>query len=359
MSVVFKVLKEAALFKLRDKVSHLILHVTNICNFRCHHCFVDFAPKPNDLTLDEIKQVAEVYEDLIWLDIGGGEPFIRTDLDQIVAMFRAQAISIPTNGWFTEKTVSTLGRIESQMDLSRLLLTFSIDGLPETHDEIRAQKGSFERLSTTYAQVRARFPNLSVKINTVLNQRNLHEIIPLMRIVKEKLNPAFHSILFLRGSPINPGYKLPPTSEIRALEDEIFKLQQDYLYGHTGIVSDVHRHYQSIKREIAEQILEQKTQVIPCLGGQAHHVVYANGDVAPCELLPAVDSLRRTPLRQIIQGAAWQATVADIKAKKCHCTHDCNMIENVLFNFRLYPALIIGRRVGINAGPRKGVEGPR
>jgi MoaA/NifB/PqqE/SkfB family radical SAM enzyme len=345
MAGMLKVLEEAALFRFRPKVSHLILHVTNICNFRCNHCFVEFAKKPIDLTLEEVDQVAGVYSDLIWLDIGGGEPFIRDDLDEIVSKFKAQEISIPTNGWFTDKILKTLTGIEKSIGLDRLILTISIDGLPETHDEIRLKKGSFSKLTESYRAVHQRFPNLRIKINTVLNQRNRDEIIPLMTMIKDEFSPSFHSILFLRGDTINPDYCLPPTGEIRSLEDEIFEIQQGYMYGRKGIMSNVQRHYQSIKREIAEQTLEQETQVIPCLGGQAHHVVYANGDVAPCELLPPVGSLRQEPLRDILAGPEWAAAVGRIKAKECHCTHDCNMVENVLFNFKLYPNLLMGGKV--------------
>ena len=343
--VVLKVAQEAALFRLRPKVSHLILHVTNICNFRCNHCFVEFAEKPKDLTLDEVAGIAEVFSDLIWLDIGGDEPFIREDLPEIVAKFKAREISIPTNGWFTEKILTAIKRIQKTIGIEQLILTISIDGMPKTHDEIRRKEGSFEQLSKTYRLVRQNFPGLRVKINTVLNNRNLSEIIPLMKKVKEEMMPDFHSILFLRGSPINPEYALPSTKEIRALEDEIFAIQQGYLYGRTGILSDIHRHYQSIKREVANQIIERNTQVIPCLGGQAHVVVYANGDTAPCELLPSVGSIRQASLLEILNGPAWKKAVMGIRSKECNCTHDCNMVENVLFNFSLYPQLLFGPKV--------------
>lgn len=346
--VVLKVLQEAALFRARPKVSHLILHVTNICNFRCNHCFVEFAEKPKDLTLDEVEQVAGVFDDLIWLDIGGGEPFIREDLPEIVAKFKAQEVSIPTNGWFTEKILVSIKRMQETTDIKHLIITISVDGLPETHDEIRQKKGSFDQLSKTYELVRKNFPGLRVKINTVLNNRNLKEIIPLMKRVKEDMQPDFHSILFLRGSPINPGYCLPPTKEIRALEDQIFEVQQGYLYGRKGVLSDIQRNYQWIKREVANQIVEKNTQVIPCLGGQAHVVVYANGDVAPCELLPSVGSIRKIPLSEILNDPAWEKAVKGIKAKECNCTHDCNMVENVLFNFNLYPQLLFGSKSGVS-----------
>ncbi len=341
---VLKVLQEAVLFRMRPKVSHLILHVTNICNFRCNHCFVEFAEKPKDLTLDEVEQVAQVFNDLIWLDIGGGEPFIREDLPEIIAKFKAREVSIPTNGWFTEKIFVVIKRIQETSGIKNLILTISIDGMPETHDEIRQKKGSFDQLSKTYELIRKNFPELRIKINTVLNNRNLQEIIPLMKRVQEEMKPDFHSILFLRGSPINPDYRLPDTKEIRALEDRIFEIQQEYLYGRKGVLSDIQRNYQWIKREVANQIVEKNTQVIPCLGGQAHVVVYANGDVAPCELLSRVGSIRKTPLLEILNGPAWEKAVKGIKAKECNCTHDCNMVENVLFNFNLYPQLLFGSK---------------
>ena len=34
---------------IQGKQKHLILHITNHCNFRCAHCFVDFSGKNKDL----------------------------------------------------------------------------------------------------------------------------------------------------------------------------------------------------------------------------------------------------------------------------------------------------------------------
>ena len=40
-------------FLFKKKLKHLILHVTNHCNFRCSHCFVDFVNVKRDLKIDE------------------------------------------------------------------------------------------------------------------------------------------------------------------------------------------------------------------------------------------------------------------------------------------------------------------
>jgi MoaA/NifB/PqqE/SkfB family radical SAM enzyme len=56
------------------RMKHMIVHVTNACNFRCDHCFVDFESKKRDLKLDEYKKLGADSESLLWLDIGAVSP---------------------------------------------------------------------------------------------------------------------------------------------------------------------------------------------------------------------------------------------------------------------------------------------
>ena len=344
MNELLKVAQEAILFRFRAKITHLLLYVTNRCNLKCHHCFVDQGEQDQELTLAEIDQIAEELDDLIWLDIGGGEPFLRDDLHEILGKFRACEYSIPTNGWATERILHSLEKIADTIDLNRLILTMSLDGFPKTHDAIRRKPGSFARVQETYALLRQHFPHLRIKFNTVLHNHNVKEIIPFMRMVQEEIKPAFHSILFLRGVPRDLGYVLPSLQEIYDLEEQLLSIQNRYHYGRRGLLSKVQKNYQAIKRDICNSTIEQKKQIIPCLAGQAHVVIYVNGCVAPCELLPAIGSIREKPLKNILTSQEWKKAINDIKSKKCYCTHDCNMIENVLYNFSLYPQFIFGSK---------------
>ena len=51
-----------------------------------------------DLKLEDYKQLAADSESLMWLDIGGGEPFLRKDLADIICAFDSKIVHIPTNG---------------------------------------------------------------------------------------------------------------------------------------------------------------------------------------------------------------------------------------------------------------------
>ncbi|OHC76403.1 MAG: hypothetical protein A3G18_03655 [Rhodospirillales bacterium RIFCSPLOWO2_12_FULL_58_28] len=333
----FKLLGEALRSRIAPRIKHAILHVTNSCNMRCQHCFVNFQKKPNDLTLDEIRGVSEAVNDLIWLDIGGGEPSLRKDLADVIGLFRFEEISIPTNGWFADRIVSVAEAVSGR-NPGRLVVTVSLDGFKETHDEMR-QKGSFERAIETIRQL-GRLADARVKINTVVCERTVDDLPDFMKFVRDELNVDYQGLLLLRGNPINPLYRLPSVERLRQLGREVRPIQDSYNFGRKGLGGVVTRNYQSFKWNIQLETIEKKTQIIPCLGGQAHVVVYDNGAVAPCEILPAVGNVREQPITDILAGVAWAEAVASIKRKECSCTHDCNLLDSILFNPLTYPGLL-------------------
>lgn len=334
-STVLKVLGDVVRFRLSPSIRHLILHVTNVCNMRCQHCFVNFETKPNDLSFAEIETLSRDINDLIWLDIGGGEPCLRKDLADVIALFRAREVSIPTNGWFPDRITDVATRVAARIS-GQLIITVSLDGFEATHDDMR-QRGSFRRALETIRQLIG--TGVRVKVNTVLCERNVPEVLDFMTYVRD-LGVDYQSLLLLRGSPINPRYRLPPMETLRAIGRELPAILERYEFGRRGLFRGVLRRYQAVKWETQLRTLEEQTQVIPCLGGQIHLVVYANGEVAPCEILPSVGNLRERPVREIIGGTAWAETVAGIRRKDCHCTHDCNLQENILFSPRTYPRLL-------------------
>ena len=337
LSLIGKVMKEAALSGLRPKINDLILHVTNRCNMRCRHCFVSFDNPQKELTLDEIRSVAKVIPDPIWLNIGGGEPLLRNDLEEIISLFDFCELGLPTNGWDTDRTVARMEKIH-RMTAGKLIASLSLDGLQKIHDAMRCP-GSFDRVLRTFRDLK-KIKGLRVKFNTVLCEANSGEVLELMRFVKT-LRPAFHSIILLRGSPLDPSMRLPSWEKIEALEKEIYSIQQSYDYGRTGVLSRVQRNYQAYKRDLAEKILREKRQVVPCLAGRSHLVVWADGNVAPCELLSFVGNIRTESLDALLNGEKMQTAIARIRASACFCTHDCNMIENILFNPRTYRKLLV------------------
>ena len=125
--------KSAIKYHVKHSIQHMILHVTNICNLRCKTCFVEFAKKPADLTLDEFQKLHDEVGPVSMMNFSGGEPFIRKDLVEITRVFSdSDVLAIPTNGWWTDRIYSNVNEILEHRDPSTFTLIFSLDGFENT-----------------------------------------------------------------------------------------------------------------------------------------------------------------------------------------------------------------------------------
>ena len=98
----------------------LILYVTSRCNAKCGFCFYgEELNRMPELNLQQIVKVSESLKSLNGLLIGGGEPFLRTDLFDIINAFaencHMDVVQIPTNGFFTNRIVSFVNQITAAL----------------------------------------------------------------------------------------------------------------------------------------------------------------------------------------------------------------------------------------------------
>ncbi|MCE5276686.1 MAG: radical SAM protein [Planctomycetaceae bacterium] len=331
-------LSHLARYHLLGRMEHLVLHVTGRCNLRCAHCFVDFAPSA-DLPLERYRRLAREVGSFFWLDIGGGEPFLREDLPEIVAPFNCHVLHIPTNGLNTDAIVESARQIRRRTK-ARLTMSISIDGLEATHDEIRGRPGVWRQAWKTFDALREL--GVSLRINTVLMRRNAGEIIPLMREVRRR-NPDFHSISFHRGHADDPMFALPDLAQVRELAGGVFEILGTYDYGQRPLTAGLLRNYHRYLWKLSVETLQQQRQVIPCLAGRAHLAVLGDGSVSSCEMLPSVGTIATQSWAEILSGEALRRQVGMIRAGGCCCTHNCAMLDNVLMRLRSFWPLICQR----------------
>jgi MoaA/NifB/PqqE/SkfB family radical SAM enzyme len=324
-------------YLLRRKLKHIIVHVTNRCNMRCRHCFVDFSSK-DEMSLNEFRSLAEQVGRLLWVDISGGEPFMRDELADIVSSFRADVITIPTNGYLTDRIPLVLEDIKERIG-SELVISISIDGLKDTHDRLRQKSGSWDKAWETFEIVRG-MKGVSVKINTVLSAANAEEILELMRLVRRK-EPDFHSVILLRGSPADNDSALPSIETLESLAPEILRVLSTYKYGQGPISARILRSYHRYMWDVSLRTLRENRQVVPCLAGSAHMVVYANGGVSSCELLGPVGNIREYTIEELMNSSEFKDQRRAIQEGKCSCTHNCALLDSIILRPSSIPRLLI------------------
>jgi radical SAM protein with 4Fe4S-binding SPASM domain len=127
------------------------LNVTEKCNIRCVHCYWEEYGKHPDPSLETIDSILHKFNELgkaygerhrHVLTIGGGEPTIRKDLEQIIklAVRRRFQVRLVTNGVLIDEA-----RARSLRKAGLKVAQVSLDGACEaTHDKVRG-KGNWAR----------------------------------------------------------------------------------------------------------------------------------------------------------------------------------------------------------------------
>src|SRR5262245_15951186 len=132
--------------------------LTYWCQYRCKTCNI-WQRKPTDeLTTAEILAFIRANPGINWLDLTGGEIFLRPDIDEvleaIVTEWKELAIlHFPTNGLLTQRRVRSVERIAGRGPAS-LIVTVSLDGDEAVNDDSRGIKGGFKRQTATFNALR-------------------------------------------------------------------------------------------------------------------------------------------------------------------------------------------------------------
>ena len=154
----------------------LNLCLTYWCQYRCKTCNI-WQRKPTDeLTTEEILALVRENPQVAWVDLTGGEIFLRPDIDDVLEAVvtgwrRLAVLHFPTNGFQTDRIVESARRIAGRGP-AQIVVTVSLDGDEQTNDEIRGIKGGFRRQIETFKALR-RIPGLHTVFGVTLSAYNL------------------------------------------------------------------------------------------------------------------------------------------------------------------------------------------
>jgi MoaA/NifB/PqqE/SkfB family radical SAM enzyme len=163
-----------------DRPYKLTFSISYWCNSRCLTCNIWQIRPKNELTLEEIRRFAKENNYFKWIEITGGEPFMRSDIVDIVQAFKENSkdlyiVTIPTNSLTNHDMV--LKKIEEMLStgLPRLSITVSLDGNRETHDKIRGVPGNYDRCMDMWrrlGELKKRYSNLFFVFGYTISRYN-------------------------------------------------------------------------------------------------------------------------------------------------------------------------------------------
>jgi Fe-coproporphyrin III synthase len=322
-----------------------ILFVTSRCNAKCETCFYwQELNRPGDMTFDQIERVSATMPDVTDLWLSGGEPTLRSDLNEIVNLFvrrnMVRRVIIPTNALVKSHVYRAVERALGENPGIDLYLNVALDGYGETHDRVRGVPGNWRR---TLDCIRALYPlkdrfagRFRLNVNTVVCAENYAEIERLSSYLWDNFRLDGHYFNVIRGETKAGASikRVPPEAlpGIYALAARLTKRYGDRMFAaddattrlvkNAAYVGAITTHY----RTQLANFTEKSDWGFPCTAGETSVVIDYDGGVRACELRERFASLadfdydfsalwsaraRAEELREIDAGRA------------CWCTHVC------------------------------------
>lgn len=129
------------------------MHPTRRCNLQCLHCYSSSSPQNADaLSLGVLKGALEALsaEGFNVASVSGGEPLLFKPLIELLKFARSlgMTVTLTTNGMLLNEAHA------GQLAGTAQLLAISLDGLPESHNRMRANGQAFEKMAGNLKWVR-------------------------------------------------------------------------------------------------------------------------------------------------------------------------------------------------------------
>lgn len=284
----YRVLKRLGL---PGKIEALSLEITHRCICRCVMCNIWKIPGVvPELDMPSWARLlgSHGFEDLVELDITGGEPFLKEELSSFFETIKAlhqshlrrlRSIAITTNAILTPKVLATTEAILGILETSgiQLVLVCAMDAVDDRHDRIRNFPGALDRMQATLRglmALRRRFPRLVLGIKTTVVPDNVRQL-------KEIERFAGQHDLFSIISPciVTSGRYLNQDLGQNSVFSEEQMAQMVDFFDHADL--EWRHHARTVTRYLTSGHITRQ-----CSCGMNYAFIRSNGDVHLCPLLP-------------------------------------------------------------------------
>lgn len=286
--------------------------VTYRCNARCQMCNIwQHQSKKDEEFSSEL--VRKLPDGLKFLNITGGEPFLRDDLEQIVkiALTKTRRLVVSTNGYFTSEIIRL-----TEIYGNRIGVRISIEGLPQTNDELRGMKGGFDRgLRTLIALYDMGIKDIGFGIT--VSDKNAKDMIALYHLANsigfEFATATTHNSFYFYKNDNKYKDTEMVAGEFENIATELLK---------TNKPKNWFRSY--FNMGLANKVRGGK-RPLPCEAGTDVFFLDPHGNIIPCN--GSDESMTMGNLKNKTFDEIWQSSKADeIRKQIKECPKQCWMI---------------------------------
>lgn len=243
--------------------------ITGSCNLSCKHCLsANVANDNQDLTLEEATDFIDQLVDMavFYINIGGGEPFVRKDILSILhySDLKGLPIQLSTNGTLIDNKL-----IKSLSEIKDIRIQVSLDGARrDTNDFIRG-KGSY--IGAVNAIKLLHKQKIPTSVNFVVHNDNINELEDCYQLAR------YYNATF-RVSRLRPSGEARKTYESCQLNNFQYKKLYSWLQKRPDVSTGDSFFFLSVLGKPLKGMSS-------CGAGTMTCSVAPNGDVFPCAFL--------------------------------------------------------------------------
>ena len=325
------------------------ISVTSKCNIFCKSCNIgrDFVQDPkiaeNDLTIDEIERFFSSNRNFLdkvgWIQLTGGEPFLRQDLVQIMDIIKRFLpdcrLWVPTNGSVPTRIIA---QVEKCLKVGNLEgVSVSLHGKEAYHDEFTGVKGTYNKALATVRgliDLRKNFPQLRISLSFTLFQGNYRELLDIFDLSKQldvdfTFRSANYSGLYYKHKEADFRSNIYTVEIEREIEALIEKMGLNKKWGDLRLLARLY-YFKGIIRFLREP----HRRILPCLAGASSCFIDSEGNVYPCLFVDKkIGNIRKQTLAEMWDLLEVKNLQKAIRKGKCpNCWVECETYRRIYEN---------------------------
>ena len=289
--------------------------LTYRCQMRCKMCNIWQNPtdKKKEITPQDLSMLPNGFK---FINLTGGEPFLRDDLEDIIRVLspKAKRIVISTSGWHYKKILSVVPQFKN------LGVRVSIEGLSRKNDELRGREGGFDRGLKTLLGLK-RLGVKDIGFGITVSDHNSDDMLWLYELGKsmkmEFATAAFHNSYYFHKDD----NLITNTQEVCNNFQELAERQMRE--------GNPKSWFRALFNLGLVRYINQERRMLPCEAGTINFFIDPYGEVYPCNGMEekywkeGMGNIRETDSFENI----WFSSQAEkVRQKVAACPKNCWMV---------------------------------
>ena len=250
-----------------DMPTDVSIITTYRCQMRCKMCSI--WENPTDSKREITAKELEILPRFKFINVTGGEPFVRRDLEDIIEVLftKSDRIVISTSGFHYKRILKLAERFPN------IGIRVSIEGLSQRNDDLRGREGGFDRGLKTLLGLR----EMGVKdigFGITVSNKNSEDMLWLYRLSKELglefATATFHNSFYFHKDDNIVSNKDEVIENFHKLIEMLLKENHPKSWFRAFFNLGLINYIRGGKR------------MLPCEAGTANFFIEPYGDVYPC-----------------------------------------------------------------------------